>query len=250
MQRVLDDIDAVTSETCDMADLATDMLERSIQAITEGDVDLADTIIADQAAIEAFDEGIEAAAIRILTLYQPTAVDARTISTVLKSITYLERIAKYSTNVANATRYLSDRPSYDISGCIGPVGEIALGMVRLVVRGFEERTTEGLDRLAEMDDRLDRMMRESLMSVVSFINTHENSADVCTYYISVLKFYERVGDHACKMGEKVHYMVTGEHISIDRGRSQRQESPGAPAPGETDYRKPVKEGDIPRFLTP
>lgn len=97
MQRFEDDIDAVVAETCEMAKLSTEMLERAIQAVTDGDVDLADSIIADQAKIEKFDDEIEGAAIRILTLYQPTAVDTRTVATILKSITHLERIAKYST---------------------------------------------------------------------------------------------------------------------------------------------------------
>lgn len=104
MQRFEDDIDAVVAETCEMAKLSTEMLERAIQAVTDGDVDLADSIIADQAKIEKFDDEIEDAAIRILTLYQPTAVDTRTVATILKSITHLERIAKYSTNIATATK--------------------------------------------------------------------------------------------------------------------------------------------------
>lgn len=216
MQRVLDDIDAVVAETCDMADLATDMLERAVQAITDGDVAIAESVLADQPRIERYDEGIEAAAIRVLTLYQPTAVDARTIATILKSITHLERIAKYSSNIANATIYLSDRPSNETIDMIGPAGEVAIGMVEIVVRGFKDGETGGFDRLREMDDRLDDMMYRDIQEIIAYINDHEKSADVCTYYISVLKFLERVGDHACKMAEKVHYMVTGTHIPIDR----------------------------------
>ena len=52
------------------------------------------------------------------------------------------------------------------------------------------------------------------MEIVGFINSNENSADVCTYYISILKFLERVGDHACKMAEKINFMVTGMHVVI------------------------------------
>ena len=57
-------------------------------------------------------------------------------------------------------------------------------------------------------------MRRDLGAIVEFIDTHEGSADVCIYYISVLKFLERVGDHACKMAEKVCFMVTGKRATI------------------------------------
>ena len=31
----------------------------------------------------------------------------------------------------------------------------------------------------------------------------------------VSRYLERCGDHACKIAEKIYYMVTGEHIEID-----------------------------------
>ena len=153
-------------------------------------------------------------AIRILTLYQPTAMDTRTFATVLKCITYLERIAKYSRNIAVATKYLSDKPSFEPVELIRPMGEGAVRVVRLSTRCFEERTVEGLDKISEMDDYLDKTMREDLKAIVGFISENGASADVCTYYLSVLKFLERVGDHACKMAEKITFMVTGDRITI------------------------------------
>lgn len=215
MQRFEDDIDAVVAETCEMAKLSTEMLERAIQAVTDGDVDLADSIIADQVKIEKFDDKIEDAAIRILTLYQPTAVDTRTVATILKSITHLERIAKYSTNIATATKYLADKPSYEVVDLIEPVGEMALGLVKRVVTGFENKSIDGFKSIRETDDRLDDAMKDDLERIVDFINTHEGSADVCIYYISILKFLERVGDHACKMAEKICFMVTGRRATIN-----------------------------------
>lgn len=215
MQKFVDDIDAVVAETCEMAKLSTDMLERAIQAVTEGDVELADTIIRDQARIEKFDDEIEDAAIRILTLYQPTAVDTRTLATILKSITHLERIAKYSTNIATATKYLADKPTYEVVDLIRPVGELALNLVKRVVAGFDNGSIEGFKNIRDMDDRLDEAMQHDLDMIVDYINTHENAADVCIYYISILKFLERVGDHACKMAEKVCFMVTGKRATIN-----------------------------------
>ncbi len=215
MQRFEDDLDAVVADTCSMADLATDMIERAVQSFADGDTEMAEAIVADQALIERMDDDIEAAAIRVLQLYQPTAGDVRTVATVLKSITHLERIAKYGTNIANATLYLHDRPSYEVVELIRPVGDRAVKLVRIVVDGLKTGDLRCFERLDELDDKLDQAMRSSVAQVVEFINTHEGSADVCTYYISVLKFLERVGDHACKMAEKVHFMITGERATYE-----------------------------------
>ncbi len=215
MSRFTEDMDRVVSDTCEMARLSIDMLERAIRAIGDGDVALAEGIISDQDRIERMDDDIEDSALRILTIYQPTASDARALATVLKTITHLERIAKYSTNMATATKYLADRPTYDVIGLIGPVGETALELVRTAYAGFETYSVDGFKDIAGTDDRLDSMMEESIARIVEYIDTHEGSANVCTYYISILKFLERVGDHACKMAEKVCFMVTGMRATIE-----------------------------------
>ena len=214
MQRFLDDIEALVSETVDMGNLACDMIEKSVRAIVDGNIELADEVIDDFARMDRYDVEIEDAAIRILTLYQPTASDTRTIATILKSITYLERIGKYSYNIATATKYLSEKPMFEPVHLIQPVGEVAVRMVKIVTKAFDEKTVDGLDKISEMDDFLDRTMREDLIKIVDFINENEQSADVCTYYISVIKYLERVGDHACKMAEKVNFMVTGMRAHI------------------------------------
>ena len=215
MQRFIDDIEALVNETVDMGNLACEMIEKSVQSIVDGNVELADEVIDDFARMDRYDHEIEDAAIRILTLYQPTAVDVRTIATVLKSITYLERIGKYSHNIAVATKYLSDKPMFEPVHLIQPFGEVAVRMVKLVTKAFEEKSVDDLGKISEMDDYLDKTMREDLIKIVDFINENEQSADVCTYYISVIKYLERVGDHACKMAEKVNFMVTGMRARIE-----------------------------------
>lgn len=215
MQRFLEDIEALVNETVDMGNLASEMIEKSVQAIVDGNVELADEVLYDFARIDRYDHEIEDAAIRILTIYQPTAMDTRTVATILKSITYMERIGKYSYNIATATKYLSEKPMFEPVHLIQPVGEVAVRMVKIVTKAFEERSVEGLDKISEMDDYLDKTMREDLIKIIDFINDNEQSADVCTYYISVIKYLERVGDHACKMAEKVNFMVTGMRARIE-----------------------------------
>lgn len=215
MKKFEEDIQSLLDNTSDMADLVADMMERAVISLIDGNVDVATTVIDDFAKADRYDRMIEEEALRVLSIYQPTASDMRSSATVLKSITYLERIAKYSKNIAVATEYLSDKPSYPVIDCIAPMGEVAVRMVRLVTNGLHERSTEGFDKISEMDDYLDRNLRSGLKNIIGYITANPDSADVCTYYISVLKYIERIGDHACKIAEKVTFMVTGEHTVIE-----------------------------------
>lgn len=215
MKKFEEDVQSLLDSTSDMAELTASMMERAVNAFTECDVDEVTSIIADFDKVDRYDRNIEESAIRVLSLYQPTASDMRSCATVLKSITYLERIAKYSRNIAVATEYLADKPSYPVLDCISPMGDVAVRMTRLVVKGLCNKSIEGFDKICEMDDYLDKGLRSGLKEIIDFITVNPKSADVCTYYISVLKYIERVGDHACKIAEKVTYMVTGKHTVIE-----------------------------------
>ena len=70
MQRFTEDIDSLVAETCDMANLAADMIDKSVQAIVDENLELADEVIDDFDRLTRYDDEIEEAAIRILTIWR------------------------------------------------------------------------------------------------------------------------------------------------------------------------------------
>lgn len=199
----------------DMADLTASMVKRSVDILLDMDLEGAERMIDDFSRVDRYDRMIEESAIRILTLYQPMASDMRAVATYMKSITYLERIAKYCKNIATATLYLKDKPRYEVSQCLRPMGVTAYEMVNIVINGLKNCTVDGFDKISEMDNLLDNALCDDMRIIIDFITSCPESADVCTYYISVMKFVERMGDHACKIAEKVTFMVTGFHAIIE-----------------------------------
>jgi phosphate transport system protein len=201
--------------TMNMASLTASMVERSIDVLLDLDLEGAERMVDDFTKVDRLDRKIEESAIRILTLYQPMASDMRAVATYMKSITYMERIAKYCKNIAVAAQYLKDKPTYDVCECLRPMGDTAAEMVRIVIDGLMNASVDGFDRITDMDNILDDALRHDMKKIIDFITACPESADVCTYYISVMKFIERIGDHACKIAEKVTFMVTGFHAIIE-----------------------------------
>lgn len=216
MNRLSADMKEMTASITEMGELVAGMLERSVSALVNSDTETAAAVIKDYDRIAHLDSLIEEEALRILILYQPMASDMRFTATALKMITYLERIGKYSKNIAKAAIYLKDRPTTYHMDEVYAMCDIAVEMVRGVVTAFETRNTEKLETYAGLDDRMDRYRRTVIDANVDRMIHDQRSVEACTYYISVAKYLERVGDNACKLAEKVLYMVTGKRIEIDR----------------------------------
>ena len=214
MGRLEDEITCLFNRVSEMSRLAAWMTEDSVKALIEGDTGLAQEVIDAFDRVDRYDREIEEAAVRILTLFQPAASDLRTAVTVLKCITYLDRIAKYCKNLAIATEYLSDKPRYPVFDLLAPMGDMAAGMVRMVSHAIEARSTEGFDRIVEMDDYLDEHHDTGRERIVEYIRSDPDSADVCMQYFTIMRYLERMGDHSCKIAEKVTFMVSGERTRI------------------------------------
>jgi phosphate transport system protein len=92
-------------------------------------------------------------------------------------------------------------------------------MIRLSVHSLESRDKDAVRKLYQMDDTVDALYRAFLKRVIdSGINDkNKHVGDKVQFldircYIStllILRYLERISDHACYIGDSVHYIVTG-----------------------------------------
>ena len=216
MKRLAADMKEMTSSITEMGGLAADMLGRSVSALINSDEALAKNVIKKYDRIAFLEALIEDEALRILILYQPMASDMRFTATALKMITYLERIGKYSKNIAKAAIYLKERPTTYRMIDVYAMCDVAVEMVRGVVSAFETKDIKGLEKYNELDDMLDHYRISVIEDNVSHMRIDPTSVEAYTYYISVAKYLERVGDNACKIAEKIIYMISGKHVEVER----------------------------------
>ena len=101
-----------------------------------------------------------------------------------------------------------------ISDLIASVAKEQEALARILEAEHEkiEKTTDlcGVD----MDDLIDESLTNKRESFIAHIKENPASADDCVFLLSIMRYIERVGDHACKIAEKVTYMVTGFHTVI------------------------------------
>lgn len=197
-----------------MGTLAVEMLEKSVEALKTQDTELADWVLSKKKKLADMDYEIEGSALNLLTLYQPMAKDMRTIACILKMITYLTRVGRYGKDIANLAKGLSDQPHIAKLVSIPHMGEIACGMLKDALEAFEREDISLIQDFSERDDSLDALRYSIFRECVSYMIEDPKKIERCSRYIMLARYLERCGDHACKMAEKIYYMITGERQEI------------------------------------
>ena len=197
-----------------MGKLALTMLADSITALNKRDMELANSVDMQKIKLREYDTDIETKTLRLIALYQPMAVDLRRLATILKTITYLYRLGRYGKDIAAVVEYIVDVPSLSELLGIQHLWEHVKPMIEDALYAFDNADLSKIKDFETRDNEIDQMRWGIFRESVSFMMENPKNITICAHIIMIARYLERCGDHACKIAEKVHYMVTGEHIEI------------------------------------
>ena len=214
-----DELKVLEEDVSGMGALASGMLRDSFSALKKGDGKLAAKVVSKNADIEEMDERIEDDALKLIALYQPMARDMRSVAISLKMITYIARIGKYAKDIAVHARFIAERGENGVPAKLSEMAEAVFSMIDEALGAYRTRDVSRLSDFGERDDKVDAMFSELMNSCETSAFKKKISLAYCVDYLMVARYFERCGDHACKMAEKVHYMVTGERIDFNRPRA-------------------------------
>jgi len=198
----------------EMGDLAKEMLTGSVEALKEQDTELANEILEKKNILAAMDAKIEEDVLRALILYQPMARDMRFMGSILKIITYLMRIGRYGKDIAEVAIEMSAQPHVKKLVSIPQIARIASGMIDDVMEAFSTGDLSKLEDFSERDDEADGIRYSIFRECLTYMMEDPGTIKRCAHYLMIARYLERCADHACKIAEKVHYMVTGEHVEM------------------------------------
>jgi len=203
------------TEVVDMGNLALSMLEDSMKALATQDIELAKITDEKKHKIRELDAEIEAKALRLIALYQPMAIDLRRLATILKVITYLARLGRYGKDIASVVEELSKKQPYPAPFVnLQHMWDHVKSMIIDALKAFEESDIEFIKNFEDRDDEIDEMRWSIFRECITYMMEDAKTITPCAFFAMIARFLERCGDHACKIAEKVHYMVKGEHIEI------------------------------------
>lgn len=191
-------------------DLVSTALGRTLEAVEQQDVELAQQVIDDDDRIDGRYLEVHQSLIALLATQSPVATDLRLISSLLHVLKNIERMGDQCVNVCKLIPLTGNEPPADeeMVKMILTMGRQARTLTSQAKRAFEERNTEMARDLVRLDDVVDDLNRECFALALEIGDDPDRREWAMTMLLAA-RAIERIGDNAVDIGEQVAFVVTG-----------------------------------------
>lgn len=204
------DLEAIQALVLKMGGLVEAALSNAAQALETGDTALAEQVRAGDKAIDALEEEVNSGCARLIALRAPAAKDLRTVLTVMKIASSLERCGDYAKNLAKRAVVLQGLPV--IPGAAASIRRMArqVGLLlKHALDAFIARDVGLAEEVRQQDQDIDQMYTALFREFLTHMLEDPRNITPCMHLHFIAKNIERVGDHATTIAEQVIYLTTG-----------------------------------------
>jgi phosphate transport system protein len=213
MRNTLDQgLEQINNDLIEMGTLVEISIDRAITSLKNQDLKLAKSVRKYLDKVDELEKVIESTALHILVSQQPVARDLRLISTALKLITDMQRIADQAFNIAEITRQIIKNEFITDPQFIVDMAEKSIAMVSSSLDAFINRNQELAETVIQNDDEVDALFVEVRDKIVNLIHENKNNGEQAIDLMMIAKYLERIADHAVNISSWVIFYITGEHI--------------------------------------
>lgn len=206
-----DELSKLSDELIKMGATATEAIENVMSAFRNDDKELAKEIISGDRAINEMENDIEHKCLKIILKQQPVAGDLRKVSTAIKMVTDIERIGDAASDIAEIIIQMDESEYDDIKKSVLNMAETAKNMVVSAIDAYVEENLILAINTIKQDDVVDECFLSIRKKLSKRLIENEHEMDVIMDYLMIIKYLERVGDHAVNVCEWVQFYMTGIH---------------------------------------
>jgi len=201
----------LNQHTVEMAGLAQQAVRMAVESLVRRNDDRAKEVFLLDQRIYRFQREVEGECTDLIALYAPVARDLRTVMTVLKISTDIDRIGRGARNIAEVALELSQieakPPNLDK---LSRAADLAIHMVDQSVRAFVEGNDRTVREMGKFDDEVDLLYREIFSDILAGLRDRTIKPEVGVRLVLINRHIERIADHAVNIANRVVYLVSGE----------------------------------------
>ena len=210
MIRLTEETSKLKKMLFEMASSVEEMIAKSIKALEENNMSLAEDVIKSDEKVNEMEIEIDNQCIRILALHHPEAEDLRTVTMIMKINNDLERIGDHAVNIAEMALYLADKPPVKPLIDIPKMAEKAIEMLQESLDSFVNKDAELAVEVCKKDDEVDALEPQIVRELVTYMISDPQTIDRALTLILIARGLERVADLATNIAEDAYYMASGK----------------------------------------
>lgn len=191
-------------------------LEKTIDYLLEGltkrNTELLQQVVQRDDIIDQLEAEIEKECITLILQQQPVASDLRNVTSVLKMITDIERIADHCTDIAEYfMKILLHHEKYTF--VIEPITEMAIQVKQMIsktIDAYVKLDDKMAIEIAKSDDKVDQYFHDITKQIQQKMKQDNAFVEEGIYFLYIIKYLERMADHTTNICEWIVYRVTGK----------------------------------------
>lgn len=198
----------------EMGDLCVHALVEATLSLKNGDIEKAKNVMLNDDKIDELESEIDKICLTILLREQPFARDLRRVIATTKMVTDMERIGDQAADIADILLMTDLNIDYDLKR-IERMSEKTCEMVENSIKAFVRRDMGLTREIIEADDEVDALFDEVRMLLIEAPVQNKEEQKIVMDMMMVIKYLERIADHATNIAEWVEFGITGVHPSYE-----------------------------------
>lgn len=209
------ELEQLNTELIKMGAAVEDSITSSITAFKNRDYALAKKVMENDRVINDMKRNIESKCLSLILRQQPVAKDLRTVTAALKIVTDMERIGDHAGDISEIVLRLKDENSFNAVMHIPKPAELARYMVSNALSAYINRDTEFAKKIIKIDDETDSLFGKVVLEISQILKTSSEedlqSINSAIDLLMIAKYFEKIGDHAENICDRVLFKCTGEY---------------------------------------
>ena len=205
-----EELERLEASALDGLDMVSTALQRTMEAVEQQDVELAQLVVADDDRIDGRYLEVHQSLITLLATQSPVATDLRLISALLHVLKNVERMGDQCVNICKVIPLSGNEPPSDqeMVKLILSMGGQTRALISQAKRAFAGRDVELARDLVLQDDMVDELNRDCFRLALEIGDDADRREWAMTMLLAA-RAIERIADNAVDIGEQVAFVVTG-----------------------------------------
>ncbi len=212
-QSFIAQLEEMNNDVIKMGSLLELSTNEMILALEQADTEIAKRIIDRDDEIDHFEQQIEKECINLIAKQQPLATDLRKITSIMKIITDIERIADQCADISEYIIKLSKLPTMNPPKDLSKMISAMKKMVIDTIDSFVESNVEKASGVIIADDEVDEYFEKLTTELSNIMQKEPGLVPQSICYLMIIKYLERMADHATNIAEWITFIVTGDMIN-------------------------------------